>query len=153
MKVILLKDIAKVGKKYEIKNVARGYARNFLIRRGEAIYATGQEIVRIERIQEESKKKKISDKEAFKETLRRLEGKKITLVVPASEKGSLFASIGKNDLAQLIKEQLSILIEKEYIFPESQIKKTGEYVIKAGIPKNLIQFTLIVKTNTAKEEK
>ena len=104
MKVILLKDIEKLGKKYEVKEVADGYARNFLIRRGLAKPATEKLIkwaeeqrkLAIEKAQEQLKK--------VQKLASQLDGQEVEFIVKFGKQGELFESITQMKIAKQLKE-------------------------------------------------
>src|SRR3990167_7311995 len=104
MKVILLKDIGGVGQRYEVKNVAEGYASNFLLPRKLAVMATEKEIERlnIERLKDEGRRK--MREETLEKNIEKLAETKITIKAKASEAGHLFAGIHKKDILKAFKE-------------------------------------------------
>lgn len=132
MKVILLRDVSKIGKKYDVKEVPSGYARNFLIRRGDALFATEEATHRIQKIREIEEKEKARGDASITDALEALNGKKITLKARASEKGSLFAGITKGEIQKLIQEKLGISLPEELIKLPSPIKETGGHKLELG---------------------
>ena len=145
MKVILLRDISKIGKKYEIKEVASGYARNFLIPKGDALYATPREVLRIEKMRTLEGTKSEKDNFLFKSNLETLEGKKVSYTAKASEKGGLFAGINKKDVTEILKEKLGISVPDEAVQLPSVIKETGEYSIVVGDDNKKATFVLTIE--------
>jgi len=109
MKIILLKDIKNVGKKDEIKIVANGYARNFLVPQNLAKMATGREVQKLEteRVKSEAEKKKLVA--TLEEKAKQLKGKTITLSVKTGEKGEVFGSVTGKDIQEaLVKEGFTL---------------------------------------------
>jgi len=146
MKVILLQDIPKIGRKYEVKDVADGYARNFLIPREMALYATPQEVKRIEAMKTKYEKERKEKEEMLQESLTQLEGKVLTIKAKANEKGHLFAGIGKEEISAFLKEEIKTYIPAEYIKLPRPIKEIGEYKITISVgDKKKTQFTLRVE--------
>ena len=98
MKIILLKDVPKFGKKNDIKEVSDGYAKNFLFSRGFAEVATTDRIKKQElRIKDEDKK--IEEKKSDIEALaKELEHESLVLKVKTGKKGELFAGVGKKEI-------------------------------------------------------
>jgi len=130
MKVILLQDISGLGKKYEVKNVSDGYARNFLFPRNLAKIATPKAIKAVE-----SEKKRAEEEEKIQENIlqKNLESLKDLKVVwdgKNNEKGHLFAGIHSQDISKILKEQSHLDIPAELIQLEKPIKETGQYKIK-----------------------
>ncbi|TSC60053.1 MAG: large subunit ribosomal protein L9 [Parcubacteria group bacterium Gr01-1014_107] len=130
MKVILLKDVLKVGQRYEVKNVASGYALNFLIPRGLAKITTSGEVRRIEKMKEEEEKRKQEKINELREQLKKVEAKKIELKWQANDKGHLFEGIQKEDIAEALKSQVGISLEPEFIYLDKPIKEIGDYEIE-----------------------
>ncbi len=130
MKIILLKDVPKVGRKYDTKDVSEGYAANLLIPRGLAIAATPSAIkaLNTERAKEEGVKK-IHD-ELLTKTLGQLEGTTITIKEKVNEKGHLFAGIHKPELLKAIEAQTRLQLNDEHVVLDKPIKEAGEHVIE-----------------------
>jgi len=125
MKVILLKDVAKVGQHGTIKEVSDGYALNFLIARGLAVQATAEKVKQFEaQVKTESAEKEKREGEV-KGLIESLEGKRIEMKVRATAKGGLFKSITVAD----IKKALGTNIPEDAIQLEKPIKQTGEHEI------------------------
>ena len=145
MKIILLKDIAKVGKRHEIKDVPDGYARNFLIPQKSALFATPQEIQRILETKKAGEKGEEMRNASFESALKNLKGKKISLKAPASEKGSLYANVGKEEIAKAIEKETGVPILPEYILLSSPLKSVGEHAIKVGDDNKKTQLMLVIE--------
>jgi large subunit ribosomal protein L9 len=144
MKVILLKNIPKVGNAFEVKDVKPGYARNFLIPEGLAEIATDAAIAQIE---ERRTKESAANEAALAEAtehIAALDGKSITLSEKANEKGHLFAGIHHAEIIAAIQEQLSINLMEEHILTEEAIKETGEHAVEIGNDAVKATLTLIV---------
>lgn len=130
MKVILLHDVPNIGRKYDIKNVSDGYARNFLFPRKLAQIATTQNIQVIEKQKKQHEQEKEIQKDILKKNIEVLEGLEISITKKTNEKGHLFAGINKEDVAKILKEQKHIDIPADIIELEKPIKEIGEYKIK-----------------------
>jgi len=128
MRIILLEDVENLGKKGEVKEVAFGYARNFLIPRKLAVLATRGKLKQREEELERLKKKKEQlqkEAEALKE---KLEKQVFQLEIPAGPKGKLFGAVTAKEIADLIKKETGIPIDKKQI-EEGPIKESGEHKI------------------------
>ncbi len=146
MKVILLKDIPNVGRKYEVKNVADGLAVNMLIPRGQAQIATDQALKRVEKeVAQAVADKKVQDTLLAKD-LDKLNSLIIEVKEKANEKGHLFAGIRKEDLLEKIKAQTKLNISAEHILMEKPIKEVGEFVIPFKVGDKRGSVKLIVET-------
>ncbi|MCQ2609432.1 MAG: 50S ribosomal protein L9 [Lachnospiraceae bacterium] len=144
MKVILLKDDRKIGKKNEIKEVADGFARNKLIPQGIALEATPENLNNIKlKIQNEDKleAKKVEDAKIDKESI---EKKEVTLKIKAGENGRTFGSITSKEIAESLKKDFNIDIDKKKIELEDSIKNVGVYDVKIRLHKDVVA---ILKVN------
>ncbi len=128
MRVILLKDVARLGRKSEIKEVPNGHATNFLIPRGLAIIATPDSLRRVEEVVKKHAEHKQHDLDVFKTALTNLEGKTIVYATEANEKGSLFKGVSSDDIARQLKSE-HIEITKEQITLAHPLKTTGIHEI------------------------
>src|SRR3989344_6415282 len=126
MKVILLKDVAKVGQHGTIKEVADGYALNFLIARGLAVQATPEKVAAHEAAQKREGVAREEMNKALTATIQSLEGARVEIKARATEKGGLFKSITAAD----IKKAMGKDIPEDAIQLEKTIKEVGEYSIK-----------------------
>lgn len=145
MKVILLKDVLNVGRKYEVKNVADGFAVNMLIPRKQAEIATPAVLKRVEKeIKIAIEEKKIQDTLLAKD-LDKLNSLIIEVKGKANEKGHLFAGIHKEGLMEKIKAQTKLNILAEHILMEKPIKEVGEFVIPLKVGEKRGSVKLIVE--------
>jgi large subunit ribosomal protein L9 len=132
MKVILLDDVSKVGRRGEVRDVSDGYARNFLIPKKLALSATAGNLKNLEHIrtQQEAKAGRIkSDAEALRD---RIEALTLTEQRQASEEGRLFGSVTSQDIADFL-EQHRIKLERRRILLEEPIKALGETTVAIRI--------------------
>ena len=134
MKVILHKDIAKLGKKYDVKSVADGYALNFLIPNGFAEVATPTSELKLEALKAEAGAQAKIQADLLEKNLHEIEGKTVVIKAKASEQGHLFGSIHKEDLVDAIKAQIHGDILTDFIDLPKPIKTIGDHevVIKAN---------------------
>lgn len=130
MKVILLHDTPNIGRKYDIKNVSDGYARNFLFPKKLAQIATTQNIQAIEKQKKQYEQEKEIQKDILEKNIEALEGLEISITEKTNEKGHLFAGIRKEEISKILKEQKHLDIPAEIIELEKPIKEIGEHKIK-----------------------
>jgi large subunit ribosomal protein L9 len=128
MKIILLQNLANLGKAGEIKEVADGFARNFLFPKKLAEPATNEALQKVARINEEAKKKEAEAVDDLKNRSRELEGKKIVIKVK-EKKGKLFGSVTAKDITKEFLKQ-GIKVDEASINLGEPIKKIGEKEIK-----------------------
>lgn len=144
MKVIFLKDVPKIGRKNDIKEVNDGYATNFLLPRKLAEIATPKAIKELEIKNNQVKVERAVQDELLTKNLEEIKDKVVTIVSKAGEKGSLFSSIHKKDIAENMYKQHHIQIDEEFIDLEKPIKTTGEFEIKLAIKGKTSSFKLII---------
>ena len=125
MKVILLQDVNKVGKKGEMVEAADAYARNVLIRRKLAVEATGQAINDLKLKQANDEKVAEENLEKAKELKEKLDKSSVTIRVKTGEGDRLFGSISGKEIAEAAKEQLGIELDRRKIVVENPIKTIG----------------------------
>ncbi len=145
MRVIFLKDIPRVGKKYAIKEVNDGYAMNFLLPRRLAQTATPKAVAELE-----MKKKEIAIEREVQESLlfknlEEIKGKAITIKGKANELGHLFSAIHKKEIIEAMKEQNHADIGEEFIVLEKPIKAVGEFEILISVKGKKSSFKLVVE--------
>ncbi len=136
MRIILLKDIKNLGKKYEIKEVSDGYGRNFLLKQKLAKVATEKDVAMANRKKEEEARKKEEELKEVEKMAKKIDGKEIKIKMKIGEKGQLFESITAIKIAEKMKDE-GLNIEKENINLEEPIKELGEFVIKLDFAKNV----------------
>ena len=127
MKVIFLKEVRGVGHKHEVKNVADGYAGNFLFPQGLAEPATKEKVARLEQTKKEHKAALQKEAEELENKIQTLRGKIVSITARATEKGGLFKSVTAGDIARALKEQHGVEVPESVIHSEP-IKTTGEHV-------------------------
>ena len=132
MKVILLQDIKQVGKKGDVIEASDGYARNFLFPRKLAQEANDSNMHILNNKKENERKHKLAELEAAQKLAGELKGKEITIKAKAGENGKLFGAITSKDVAQLIKEQYNLEIDKKKIVMDT-IKLAGGYEIEVKL--------------------
>jgi len=129
MKIILLKDVAKVGQHGTIKDVADGYALNFLIARGLAVQATPEKVAVHEAAQKREGEAREEMNKALAATVQSLEGARVEIKARATEKGGLFKSVGPDEIASELLVQKRVRLSPESIRLASPIKTTGEHSV------------------------
>ncbi len=136
MKVILLKDIKKIGKKLEIKNVARGYALNFLVPKNLAKIANKRNIIWSNSQKKIIEEKREEENKKNKEMISKLKNKKIVIKEKVGDKKQLFESITRDKISKKLSD-LGFAINKNQIELKEPIKKIGEFPIKINFGNNL----------------
>ncbi len=145
MKIILLKDVPKVGRKYDIKDVAEGYALNMLIPRGLAQIATAQSLKKVEEMKANDLTQKKMEEELLLKSLEAVKNLKINLKGLSNDKGHLFAGITKETLAKEILKISRINIDPEFIKLPKPLKELGEQKVAVEVMGKKVEFTVIVE--------
>lgn len=129
MKVILLSEVKSLGKKGDVVLVADGYARNFLLPRKLAMAATEGNLKTLEQLKEAEAKKEAILKREAEELAAKLTGKTIGIAAKAGKEGKLYGSITSKDIAETLKKQLDVEVERKHICLTEPIKTTGEFAV------------------------
>ncbi|MFH1610757.1 MAG: 50S ribosomal protein L9 [Patescibacteria group bacterium] len=129
MQIILLKNVDKLGKRGEIKQVSDGHALNFLIPQKLATTATPEKIKALEVIEKTKNKKE----DKVKSELHKIDNKSINIEKEASDKGKLFAAISDKEIVELIKKKYNVDL-KQYKFKISDHpKEVGDHRLKITV--------------------
>jgi large subunit ribosomal protein L9 len=146
MKVIFLKDVPRVGRKNEVKEVNDGYALNFLLPNKLAEKATDKSIAELERRKKEIVVEREIQEELLIKNLEEIKGKIVTISGKANEKGSLFSAIHKKEILEELKKQHKAEVSEDVLVLEKPIKEIGEFEIPIEIKGKKSSFKLIVKS-------
>lgn len=142
MKIILLRDVQKVGRKYDVVNVADGFASNSLFPKGLAEVATPKAMKRVE----VAKATDLADQKVREDLLIKnlndISGVTIEMTGKANDKGHLFAGIHKDALVPALKEQTRLDIDAAYIVLDKPIKEVGEHKIEVKVQDKSVKFIL-----------
>ncbi len=137
MKVLLIKDVYKLGRAGDVKKVADGYGRNFLLRQNMAVLATPGALKQAERIrQKASESRAILNQEmgAVAEQLAKLQ---LTFGARAGETGKLYGSITSQDIAEAIQEKSGISLKRQQLDMQP-LRTLGEHTIRVRLTMDLI---------------
>lgn len=133
MKVILQQDVKGQGRKGDIVNVSDGYARNFLLPRGQAIEANKKNLARLKEQKAVEQKRKQQEQEEFSELAKRLSGKAVTIKAKAGDQDKLFGSVTSKEIAEQLKGQFNIDIDKKKINLPEPIKHLGTFTVEVKL--------------------
>ena len=146
MKLILTREVAKLGTAGDVVTVKDGYARNFLLPRGAAIAWTVGGEKQIEGIRRARAAREIRDIDHAKEIKATLEAAKVTVAVKTGTAGRLFGSVTDKDIAAAIKTVTKLDIDRHNIKTTGHIKKTGNYTVKVSLGHNIVATVAISVT-------
>ncbi|MBC7075669.1 MAG: 50S ribosomal protein L9 [Syntrophomonadaceae bacterium] len=147
MKVVLTQDVKNLGREGEVKEVADGYARNYLIPKGLALEATPGRLkeAKESKIRKHNKEKKA--RERAKEIREKLDNKVLRIHAKAGEGGRLFGSVTTREISDILQEEFRVDIDKKKIDIGEPIKHLGEYNIKIKLyPSVHAEMKVIVST-------
>ncbi|MDD4568665.1 MAG: 50S ribosomal protein L9 [Tepidanaerobacteraceae bacterium] len=129
MKVILLEDVKKLGKKGDLVNVADGYARNYLLPRNLVEEATSGSIKQLKQEKTALENKKQRQKEEAQQIAGKISKTSVTLNVKSGDQGKLFGSVTSKDISEALKKQHKIDIDRRKIELSEPIKSLGNYEV------------------------
>ena len=138
MKVILLKDVKGTGKKEEVKEVSDGYARNFLLPKKVAVIADNTAIKELGEKKKSEEIKAQKEYEAAVEQGKRMEEMNVEIYSKAGDGGRLFGSITSKDIAEQLKKQHSIEVDKRKILLDEPIRVLGSRFVEIKIHQKVV---------------
>ena len=144
MKVILNADVAKLGKKYEVKNVSDGYALNTLIPKGLVEVATPASLKSLEGKKAAVEASQKRTEEVIVKNLKAIHGKTFEMTQKVNEKGHLFAAIHLDQVGVLVKSKTNIELPSSYLSVEKPIKEAGDHEVIVKVGKESATFNLKV---------
>lgn len=143
MKVLLLKDVYKLGRAGDVKRVADGYGRNYLIPQGLAVLATAGAVKRSEKIREEASARREVLNQEMSGVAEQLEGIMLTFPARASETGKLYGSITTQMIAESLSEKGGVEINRRQI--DSQpLRNLGEHTVQVRLTVDLVPEVKVI---------
>lgn len=137
MDIILLKDIDKVGGKHEIVKVKDGYGRNYLIPQGLAVVANAGNRRMLEDLIRQEEQKEAKRLDEYKEIAAKLADVTLKIGAKAGSNGKIFGSVTNVQLANALKDQVGVDIERKKILIEEEVKSFGSYTAKLNLHKDV----------------
>ena len=144
MKVVLLEDVPGRGKAGEIKEVSKGYAKNFLLPRSLALIATPMVIKQVESRLEREKFEESIDRDKLVELAGQIEGKEIRLRARMGAGERLFGSITAADVAEELSRAIGSVIDKKKIDIEKPFRQTGSYEVVVKLASDIKPKIMVV---------
>ena len=133
MKVILLENVQKVGSIGDVIDVKRGFARNFLISKKKALFASKENIKEVQKIKIELSKKDQEKKKDAKSIHEKIQKKEFIVKKLATENKELYGSVKPTEIAKIINEIENIKINPSLIQPIKEIKTLGNFKININL--------------------
>ncbi|MDD5659740.1 MAG: 50S ribosomal protein L9, partial [Actinomycetota bacterium] len=151
MKVILTKDVEKIGNYGDVINVKDGYAKNFLIPSGMAVMATQGNLKQIDLVKKSRIKSEAKSIKEANEIAETLNGLKLIFKVKSSSEGKMYGSITTKDIADKILSFKKIEIDRKKIDLEDSIREIGSYDVNIKLYKD-IKCNVIVSVESDKKQ-
>ena len=129
MKIVLLENLRKLGNIGEVIDVKRGYARNFLISKKKALFASEKNIKQVEKINSELNKKDLDKKKIAKKIAEKLKNKTFEIKKLVTENKELYGSVKPSEISKLLKDNENIDLSSSLIQPVTEIKSIGEFKV------------------------
>ena len=152
MKIILLENLRKIGSIGDIINVKRGFARNYLIARKKALYASKENIKEVEKIKIELNKKDQEKKKIAKNLYEKINKKEYLINKLSTENNELYGSVKPTEISKLILELDNQEIKPSLIQLEEEIKSLGTFKVKINLHSD-IQAKINIKVVAAENTK
>jgi large subunit ribosomal protein L9 len=143
MKVLLVKDVYKLGRAGDIKKVADGYGRNFLIPQGLAVLATAGALKQVEKIRSTAEVRRTEQNSELKDLASHINGVTLVFGAKAGETGKLYGSITTQDVATAIQEKTRYEVKKQQIDMQP-IRNLGEYTAHVRLTMDLVPEVKII---------
>ena len=152
MKVILLENVRKIGSIGEIIDVKRGFARNYLISKKKALFASKENIKEVEKIKQDLNKKDQEKKREAKNTEEKIQNKQYEIKKLSTENKELYGSVKPSEISKIIENNEKIKINPSIIQPVKEIKSLGEFKVVINLHTE-IQEQVIVRVLPQEEAK
>jgi len=143
MKVMLIKDVYKLGRAGDIKKVADGYGRNFLISQRFAVLATDGALKQVQKIKAQAEIQRTAQNEELKGLAEQIKGVSLTFPAKAGETGKLYGSITTQDVATAITEQVRFEVKRQQVDMQP-IRTLGEFTAHVRLTMDLVPEIKIV---------
>ena len=146
MKVILLQGVKALGKKGEVVNVNDGYARNFILPKKLGVEANGKNLNDLKLQKNNEAKVAQEHLDAAKKLAEELKAGKVVLTMKVGEGGRTFGSVSSKEIAEAVKEQMHLEIDKKKIQLKEQIKTLGTHIVSVKLhPEVTAELNVSVK--------
>ncbi|ADU52428.1 LSU ribosomal protein L9P [Thermaerobacter marianensis DSM 12885] len=146
MKVVLLQDVKGLGRKGDVKDVADGYARNFLLPRGLAREATREVLNQLQQQEAARQRRAQQELDQARAMARRLEGQSVEVRARAGENGRLFGSVTSQDVAEALHRAFGVKIDRKRVDLPEPLRQLGSYGVALRLhPQVTCRITVVVR--------
>ena len=152
MKVILLENVRKVGSIGEIIDVKRGFARNYLISKKKALFASTQNIKEVEKIKQDLSKKDDEIKKEAKAINEKIKNKQYEIKKLSTENKELYGSIKPTEISKVLEEKEQVKVNPSLIQPSKEIKSLGDFDVLINLHPE-VQTQIVIKAVAQEEAK
>jgi len=152
MKVILLENVRKIGSIGEIIDVKRGFARNFLISKKKALFASSENIKQVEKIKQELNKKDQDKKKEAKLIQDKIQNNEYQIQKLSTENKELYGSVKPTEISKILLEKEKVEINPSLIQPTKEIKSLGSFKVMINLHSE-IQTQIVIKVLPQEEIK
>ena len=152
MKVILLENIRKIGSIGEVIDVKRGFARNFLISKKKALFASKENIKEVEIIKQKLNKKDQEKKKEAKSIQEKIKNKVFKIKKLSTENKELYGSVKPTEISKMLEDNVKIKINPSIIQPVKEIKSLGDFKVVLNLHSE-VQEQIIIKVVSQEENK
>ena len=133
MKIILLENLIKIGSIGDVINDKRGFARNYLIAKKKALYASKENIKEVEKIKSDLGKKDLEKKKEAKQIFEKINNKIFSVKKLSTENNELYGSVKPTEISKIILETVKLEIKPSLIQPTNEIKALGVFKVKINL--------------------
>ena len=148
MKIILLENLRKIGSIGDVINVKRGFARNYLIAKKKALYASKENIKEVEKIKSDLGKKDLEKKKEAKQIFEKINDKIFSIKKLSTENNELYGSVKPTEISKVILETVKLDIKPSLIQLTNEIKALGVFKVKINLHSE-IQSEISIKVVAA----
>ena len=145
MKIILLENVRKIGSIGEIIDVKRGFARNFLISKKKALFASKENIKEVQKIKQELGKKDQEKKKEAKLIHEKIKNKQYEIKKLSTENNELYGSVKPTEISRVLEEVDQVKINPSLIQPSKEIKSIGDFDVLINLHSE-VQTQIVIKT-------
>jgi len=152
MKVILLENIRKIGSIGETIDVKRGFARNYLISKKKALFASKENIKEVEKIKQDLNKKDQDKKKEAKSIQEKIQNKEFEIKKLSTENKELYGSVKPTEISKILAEKEKVEINPSLIQPVKEIKSLGNFKVIINLHSE-VQTQIVIKVTPQEEIK
>ena len=152
MKVILLENVRKVGSIGDVIDVKRGFARNFLISKKKALFASKENIKEVDKIKADLNKKDLEKKKLAKEIFEKLKNKQFIIKKLSTENKELYGSVKPTEISKILEDKEKATINPSLIQPTKEIKSLGNFKVLVNLHPE-VQTEIVIKVSPQEEVK